>query len=260
MLQVVFQLSYHSMYKRICSIFIFWWFYWSIDLLLLYWLVGTVWSLGRLGCQRMVSPPAAHTTAGAGHMMPTIHAHHPYHGCLFPLFARVPPPTFVSSLSPVLEVPYFTTHPPHLGPWPLEVSRALTFSKWSPCAWMQPVQLWLETNPAWSGGVARYMNLDIAIQLLTSITNRTTVNIHDESQTKILASAHPVTQPRQCLEKSSKLTPHTMNEAEHFWYNGTQHWKMKSFKRTYLFVFVKYFSVTWVIITMFWTIIKGSFK
>ena len=65
-------------------------------------------------------------------------------------------------------------------------------------------------------GLARYLNLDIdclaksLLQLLTSITNRTTVNIHDEPQTKILASAHPVTQPRQ--------------EAEHFWYNGKQHW------------------------------------
>ena len=37
------------------------------------------------------------------------------------------------------------------------------------------------------------------LQLLTSITNRTTVNIHDEPQTKILASAHPVTQPTQTM-------------------------------------------------------------
>ena len=47
-------------------------------------------------------------------------------------------------------------------------------------------------------GLARYLNLDIdclaksLLQLLTSITNRTTMNIHGESQTKILASAQPV--------------------------------------------------------------------
>ena len=47
-------------------------------------------------------------------------------------------------------------------------------------------------------GLARYLNLDIdclaksLLQLLTSITNRTTVNIHDESQTKIWRVPNPL--------------------------------------------------------------------
>ena len=50
-MQECFKLCFNSaiipyMNESLWSIFIFWWSYWSINWLLLYWLVGTVWSLG----------------------------------------------------------------------------------------------------------------------------------------------------------------------------------------------------------------------
>ena len=150
MFQVVFQLSYHSIHERISMLYIY---------ILMILLVNQLAVIVLVSWNSMVTglvglPGHGFSSSCPHHLWRRAYdAHHPCHGCLFPLFARVPHSTFMSSLSPLLEVPFFTTRPLHLGPWPLEVSRALTFSMWSTCAWKQPVQLWLilESNPAWCG-------------------------------------------------------------------------------------------------------------
>ena len=153
------------------------------------------------------------------------------------------PPSWV--LSPL---PYFTTHPPHLGPWLLEVSRALTFSEWSPCArttmstgsFLRPTQLDVGSCPLHESWHSLTKSL---LQLLTSITNRRTMNIHDESQTKILASARYPTKTMCGEELKTDASDNewgwTLLAQWHTALDFDTLWKMKSFKRTYLFVFVK---------------------